>query len=177
MRALSITPTLAALLALTACEPSSTTPAVPGAVAFRSDASVAGFVGAPVTRRDSIWSPIDAEPLADLGEPPFRGATAHAGSRALRFTWIRSFHPTIIVRVMDDRTTCHVVTTIATPRASRHYGGVDGSFWLLERLDARGHAMLLDWSPDRYAQRAIFDAGMAFLRAANVMPKVAREIY
>jgi hypothetical protein len=55
--------------------------------------------------------------------------------------------------------------------------GLDGADWIFERLDARGHAVLVRWSPDCSTDCGAFTAGMAFLRAANALPKGPRELY
>ena len=233
MRGLVVGSIASVLIALTACEPANTTPTQREAMSFRTDTTLPAYLGAPVKYADCMYLSLHAAPLPDVGEPPFPGATVPHDHRALRFTWIRSFHPPIIVRVMDDRTNCRLVTTVAKPNAIyladipelvagdpvapqpvsgrparvirrdstalaaslctdlaarldtiallaqtvAHPAGLNGSAWLLERVDARGHATLLYWSPDREKQRAVFDAGMAFLRSARVLPTDAREIY
>ena len=55
--------------------------------------------------------------------------------------------------------------------------GLDGADWIFERLDSRGHAALLRWSPDCSTSCGVFTAGMEFLRAAHALPKEPRELY
>ena len=55
--------------------------------------------------------------------------------------------------------------------------GLDGADWVFERLDARGHAILVRWSPDCSTDCGAFTAGMAFLRAADALPKSPHELY
>jgi hypothetical protein len=56
-------------------------------------------------------------------------------------------------------------------------GGLDGADWIFERLDVRGHAALVRWSPDCSTSCGVFTAGMAFLRAAHALPNEPRELY
>lgn len=66
---------------------------------------------------------------------------------------------------------------VATDRPHSPGGGVDGTHWLFERVDARGHACLEAWSPDSTSERAVWKAGMAFLSAGGALPVDAREMY
>lgn len=227
---------LVGLLSFTACTQAGTTPIREEGIVFRTDTSMHAYIGDPVSDMDSAFASTYYESLPDVDEPPLRGATVPSGQRVLRFTWVRSFHPMIVIRLMQSATACRMLVTLARPRmmdlsgipllvpgdtaepppagptpvvraavsrrdsslvatsvcdtlAARldgigltpepvlHHGGVDGSTWLLERVDARGHALAMYWSPDMEEERSVREVGLAFLRAANVLPSVDYEIY
>jgi hypothetical protein len=66
---------------------------------------------------------------------------------------------------------------VSTDRPHSAGGGPDGSHWLFERVDARGHGCLETWSPDSSTSPAIWNAGMAVLTAGGARPGNPREIY
>lgn len=60
----------------------------------------------PHGRIDDFWSPIVADQLRALGEPPLQGdrRRSDAPRKSLRFTWMRSFHPPVVIRVHWEET-------------------------------------------------------------------------
>jgi hypothetical protein len=217
---------------LAACETPSTGAVATRTLEFRTDTGVSAFFPGPI-RAENAWQfAMHANTLAGFGEPSFRFARVPAGTRAMRFTWIRSFYPTLVVRVMDTGDSCRLVTASGRPggyflelpeiapedagtgghstgflaaRLDRKDStsaehavcrmlnsqldaaglqqrdlpafGMDGNYWLLERVDDTGHMLRMEWSPDRFAQRPFFEAGVALLRAANVLPAREHELY
>jgi hypothetical protein len=117
MRSLRPIQILAGMILWTACDTTLSPRPARDDVQFRTDTTLAAYVGEPVTWADSNIFPIAIDPLVDVGEPPLRGARIRYDQRVMRFTWVRSFHPTIIVRVVDLGTTCRIVTTVAHPHA------------------------------------------------------------
>ncbi|MCC7054968.1 MAG: hypothetical protein IT355_16975 [Gemmatimonadaceae bacterium] len=98
-------------------------------------------------------------------------------SRLVRGRMLR--HDTVTV----DRSTCDDLAARLAGLGLTSTGpyitsrGCDGADWTFERLDARGHALLVRWSPDSADAPAIWNAGMAFLSAANARPTSPREMY
>jgi hypothetical protein len=66
---------------------------------------------------------------------------------------------------------------VTTDRPHSAGGGVDGSHWGFERVDASGYGSLETWSPDSSRSPASWNAGMALLTAGRARPTIAREIY
>lgn len=177
------------------------------------------------------WSaPASSSPgarwLADswhaLDEPAFTDADASDSITVLRFLWMPSFDPTIVVRVLQQGAHCSIFTLILGQPATEwgatdsmgvsvpvatHPGSIlrrdsssvpastctalkgqfafsaywsasptlppptlDGSLWVLERLDAAGHRALIHQSPDSLGTPALWQAGTSMLRAAHALP-------
>jgi hypothetical protein len=223
---------LAGMIFSTGCDTTVASLPVRNDVRFRTDTSAAAYFGVSRTWSDSVWLPIFAATLHGMGEPPLRSATLMQSERILRFTWLRTFHPELAVRVTESAAGCSVVTTMRTPllfllppvsmsgdsttesapesiaqftlrrdstelamstcadlfahleaigvstdRPHSAGGGADGTHWVFERVDARGHGCLETWSPDSSTSPAIWNAGMALLTAGRARPTIAREIY
>lgn len=81
---------------------------------FRTDTNAAAYFGESRTWGDSVWLPLFAATLQGMGEPPLRSATLVQSVRVLRFTWQRTFHPDVAVRVTESAAGCAVVTTVRT---------------------------------------------------------------
>ncbi|MBP6571574.1 MAG: hypothetical protein KA226_09165 [Gemmatimonadales bacterium] len=60
---------------------------------------------------------------------------------------------------------------------SRQIGGVDGSVWRFERVDANGYSFVQRWSPNAQEGHQLWSAGLALLKMANALPSGPREIY
>ncbi len=87
-----------------ACTPGPEGPAV----TYVADTSVAAYNDTP---RFPPWL---VEALRGMNEPPLRGAKVPGEAAVLRFTWSRSFHPDVSIRVKLAPASCEVITSTIT---------------------------------------------------------------
>ncbi len=60
---------------------------------------------------------------------------------------------------------------------SRTPGGLDGSDWRFERVDANGYTFVQWWSPNAQEGHQLWSAGLALLKMANALPSGPRALY
>ncbi|MBK6495689.1 MAG: hypothetical protein IPG05_11430 [Gemmatimonadetes bacterium] len=60
---------------------------------------------------------------------------------------------------------------------SRTPGGLDGSDWRFERVDANGYSFVQRWSPNAQEGHELWSAGLALLKMANALPSGPRALY
>jgi hypothetical protein len=114
MRSVSRIQILAGTILFAGCDTAVASLPVRHDVRFRTDTSTAAYFGVFRTWGDSVWLPMFAATLQGMGEPPLRSATLMHSERVLRFTWQRTFHPDVAVRVTESAAGCSVVTTVRT---------------------------------------------------------------
>ncbi len=60
---------------------------------------------------------------------------------------------------------------------SRPMGGVDGSVWRFERVDANGYTRVQWWSPNPTEGHQLWSAGLALLKLGGALPSGPHELY
>ena len=60
---------------------------------------------------------------------------------------------------------------------SKQIGGLDGSVWRFERVDANGYRFVQRWSPNAEDGHQLWSAGRALLQLANALPSGPRTVY
>ena len=56
-------------------------------------------------------------------------------------------------------------------------GGLDGSVWRFERVDANDYTFVQWWSPNAQEGHQLWSAGLALLNMANALPSGPRALY
>ncbi len=82
----------------------------PATIVFRSDTSAGAYFTA--AGLSPVLAGVFGEALLWMGEPSFSGAQVPDDVTVLRFLWARSFHPTIVVRVVREPGRCTVITSV-----------------------------------------------------------------
>jgi hypothetical protein len=93
---------LAGTILFTGCDTTVASPPVRHDVQFRTDTNATAYFGVFRTWGDSVWLLMFAATLQGMDEPPLRSATLMQSERVLRFTWQRTFHPDVAVRVTES---------------------------------------------------------------------------